>query len=502
MNHGIDSKKRPPGVWWLAALLPSCALSPDHMPPIGEASRAYSAGSVTVPSDPRIATQGLIRLQDCVDFAIEKNFSVRQSLAAARASRALVEAQRAEFDPQVYGSVRTERGTEDGWGGVMSSAGVTKRFATGTEIDFEGGQVATRTGDFRDDFINGTTSDYAATIRQPLLRGAGRGANLAAIRLSELLRDQASAMVTAEVLETLRSAETAYFSAAVAGMVERSQRESLDRAQKLLADVRIRHKAGAASQIDILEAETALSTAQERLVLAGKNGRDRIGELWLALGAPLGDRLPDVSFVALSDAILPEEDPVGSQSFERAMATAPSAILLVNEVQRREVELLRAKNRALPRVDAEISAASAESSTGASDWEGVALLRFNIPWAMRAEKAQLAAAKAELERSVVAQEQATQRLKQRIFELCRAIEAGRAQLSAASQTARANRQKWDEQIRRHKDGLVTVRDLRESEEELQEAEVREQQARLGLFAGWSALTQLDGSIAARYGFAL
>ncbi len=508
MNTAACSKKLCNHIWLIAMLLPGCALSPEWRRrekvavPVSSQSQAESAPPNSTPVAPRLSTTGRLGLQECVDYAIERNFSVRQSLALARASQAVVEVQKAEFDPQFYGNVRTDRDPDSGWSGVNGSAGVMKKFTAGTEIELEGGEVATRTGDFRDDYIDGTTSNFAGTLRQPLLRGGGRRANLAGIKLSELLRDQASATVTAEILETLRAAETAYYAAAVAGMVEKSQRESLGRAQKLLADVKVRHKAGGASRIDILEAETAFSSAQERVVTAHKTAKDRIGDLWLVVGAPLGDKLPEVTFAGLSEKALPSEDPKGSQSFARAMSTAPSAILLVNEVQRKEVELLRARNRALPRLDAELSAASADDSAGSSDWEGVALVRVNVPWAMRAEKAQLAVAKAELERSTAAQEQATERLKQRIYELCRGIDAGRAQLSAAIQTASASRQKWDEQMLRQKDGLVTVRDLRESEEELQAAEVREQQARLGLFAGWSALTQLDGTIVQRHGLSL
>jgi outer membrane protein TolC len=379
---------------------------------------------------------------------------------------------------------------------------VAKRFVTGTEIDAEVGQVATRTGDFRDDYIGGSRSDFAASVRQPLLRGAGRKANLAGIRIAELLDVQASATVTAEVLETLRAVETAYFSATVAAMVEKSQMASYSRALKLVDDVQIRRKAGAATKIDEMEATAALSLARERLVHAQKISRDRVGDLWLAAGAPLGAELPDVNLAALTDNLLPDETPDAGAAFSRAMNTAPSAVLLINEVQRKELELLRAKNRALPRLDAEVSVASASADSGKDDWEGVALMRFNVPWGMRAEKAQLAAARAELERSEAAREEATQRLKQRIFELCRAIQAGRAQMQAASQTARVSRQKYDEQLTQLKAGLATIRDLRESEEELQSSEVREQQARLGLFAGWSALTQLDGSSVQRYGLSL
>jgi outer membrane protein TolC len=465
-----------------------------------------------------LTSEGPLGLQQCIDYALERNFSMRQTMAMARAARARVDKERAEFDPQFFGSARSGREAGGSFESPLASGGVTKRFVTGTEIDFEAGQVPTRTGDFRDDYIDSSTSDYALSVRQPLLKGAGLRANRSAIRISELLSQQASATVTAELLETLRAAETAYYAAAVAAGVEKGQRESLDRAQQLVDDVKARHDAGAASQIDVLEAEVALAGARERLVLAQKASKDRIGELWLVLGASLEERLPSVSFAELSDDALPAENPEPGPAFERAMTTAPSAILIVNEVQRKQIELLRARNLALPRLDLELGLASAvletpvdgasgttagsTKVTTSSDWEGVALLRMNIPWTFRAERAQLTAAKAELERSVAAQEMATQRLKQRIFELCRGVEAGRAQVTAASQNARANRQKWDEQMRRHKEGLVSIRDLRESEEELQAAEVREQQARLGLFAGWSALTQLDGTIVNHHGLSL
>ena len=472
---------------------------PDPDSPDGPAFPVAASGQVKPAALP---SKGRLGLQQCIDFAIENNFSVRQSLAMARATRALETAQRAEFDPQLYGSVRAGRPTDGSWGDGEYSAGVVKKFITGTEVDLEGGQVSTRTGDFRDDYLGGSTSDFAASVRQPLLKGAGRTANLAGIRLAELLSTQASATVTADLLETLRSVETTYYSATIAALVEKSQMESYSRALKLVEDVKVRRKAGAAPQIDELEADAALSEARERLVQSQKNSRDRVGDLWLALGAPLGDELPDVKLASLADATLPEETPDGTAAFNRAMSTAPSAILIVNEVQRKEIELLRARNRALPRLDAEVSVASATDDAGGDDFEGVALLRFNVPWGMRAEKAQLAAAQADLQRSVAAQDQATQRLKQRIFELCRAIQAGRAQVNATAHTARVSRKKYDEQALRLKAGAATVRDLRESEEELRSSEVREQQARLGLFAGWSALTQLDGTIVQRHGLSL
>ena len=448
-----------------------------------------------------IATSGRLTLDDCVLYGIQRNFRIRDATFAARSAKAGIETAKAQFDPNFTGSVRTSTSEGRTWSEAASSGGVTQKFVTGTDVQFQAGQVARSTGDFRSDYVNGTSAEYTLTVRQQLLRGLDPRVNRAGIRIAELLRDQAEATRNAEILEMLRASESGYFAAAVAALSEKNFLASLRRAQSVLEDAKARHSAGAASKLDVLEAEVLVSTAQERRLAASKLVSDRVDELWFAIGAPQGVSAARLVFEPINEASMPSADPNPSVSIQRALENAPMAVLLINEIERREVELRRARNNMLPKLEVEFSGASNKTGSdgsGGRGWEGVALARISLPWTFRAERAQLETARSELARSEILREQAEQRLRQRISELCRAVAFGRQQLAAARQSQKASMEKWQEQLQQHREGLVPVRLLREAEEDLRTSEMRVLDARLAILGAWSTLGQLDGTIAQRH----
>jgi len=464
-----------------------------------------AAARVSLPSasppEVHIATSGRLTLDDCVLYGIQRNFRIRDATFAARTARAGIQTAKAPFDPNFTGMVRTDTADGRTWSQAEGSGGVSKKFVTGTEVEFQAGQVAANTGDFRADYVRATTSEFTLTVRQQLLRGLDPRANRAGIRVAELLRDQAEATRNAEILEMLRAAESGYFSAAVAALSEKNYLASLRRAQSVLEDAKARHAAGAASKLDVLEAEVLVSTALERRLAASKLVSDRVDELWFAIGAPQGVSAAKLVFEPIGESSMPSSDPVASVSIQRALMNAPMAVLLINEIERRDVELRRARNNMLPKLEVEFSGASnttGSDGSGGRGWEGVALARISLPWTFRAERAQLEIAKAELARSEVNREQAEQRLRQRIGELCRAIAFGRQQLAAARESQKASMEKWQEQLQQHREGLVPVRLLREAEEDLRTSENRVLEARLNVLGAWSTLGQLDGTIAQRH----
>jgi outer membrane protein TolC len=451
-----------------------------------------------------LPTKGRISLNDCVRYGIERNFKIRSATQGARAATAGIQNARAEFDPTFFGSVRTDTSDGRSWTNPQASGGVRAKLPTGTEVQAEAGQVATQTGDFRNDYINSTTSEYAITVRQQLLRGLDPRVNRSGIRIAELLRDQAQAARGAEILEMLRASESAYYAAAIASQSEKIYRASMRRSESVLEDVKARHAAGAASKLDVLEAEVLVSGARERYLAAGKLLVDRVDELWFTVGSPQAVSAVSLVFEPISDGALPNANPEPHSAIHRALTNAPTAILLVNEIERREIELKRARNNLLPRVEVEFSAASkqSDSSGNSRGWEGVALARVSLPWTFRAERAQFEQAKAELERGKITREEAEERLRQRIKEVCRAIAFGRQQLTVSRQSQNASQQKWQEQLQRHKEGLVSVRELREAEEDLRVSEIRVLEMRLLLLGAWATLGQLDGSIAQRHNLPL
>ena len=372
----------------------------------------------------------------------------------------------------------------------------------------EAGDVYGNSGDFRDDYLTGqATSDLTVSVRQPLLRGANWGVNRSGIKLAELLKEQATASKTAEVLDMLRAAETAYWTAAVAREVLERQKTSLQRAEKLHAAVKARLDAGEASQLDVLEADVALAGAQERLVAAERAAADRLDEMWFVLGVSVNQRPEKITFPAIDEKALQAAKPNVAASTTSALTQSPAAVLLVNEVQRREIELRKARNGLLPQVDLEFDADHVNnrtSSTGnkSGGYDAVALIRVSMPLTFRAERADLARAQAELERSQASREQAELRLRQRVAELCRALLSGSETLRVAKLSLAARQKKIEEEVRRHAEGLLSTHDLRIAQEELDGAELNELQARLSLLGNQASLGQLDGNLAGRHGISL
>jgi outer membrane protein TolC len=497
----------------LPILLGSCALTEEKLqavrkPTSGSEIRPAKNLGETAESGPKLpGSSGQITVEECVEFALEKNFAIRIAKASEKSAVAGVARAQAEFDPTIGGSVVTSDAGQ-GWSGATGSGGIAKKFVTGTEVRVEAGDVYGNSGDFRDDYLKGqATSDLTISVRQPLLRGANWGVNRTGIKLAELLKEQATAAKTAEVLDMLRAAETAYWTAAVAREVLDRQQVSLQRAEKLHGDVKARLDAGDASQLDVLEADVALAGAQERLVAAERSAADRLDEMWFVLGVPVNQRPEKLTFPAIDEKSLQAAKPNVETSTQSALTQSPAAVLLVNEVQRREVELRKARNGLLPQVDLELNADHVNNRTSgsgskSSGYDAVALIRVSMPLTFRAERADLARAQAELERSQASREQAELRLRQRVAELCRALSSGGESLRVAKLSLAARQKKIEEEVRRHAEGLLSTHDLRIAQEELDGAELNELQARLALLGNQAALGQLDGNLAGRHGISL
>ena len=87
---------------------------------------------------------------------------------------------------------------------------------------------------------------------------------------------------------------------------------------------------------------------RERLVTAEKGTKDRTGELWLVLGASLGDQLPSVSFADLSDA---------TRTAVQASETRLKGIIETSHVALRNLQFQDAMAQGLRKIEGEIEEA-------------------------------------------------------------------------------------------------------------------------------------------------
>ena len=502
----------------VAILLSACSLPPETQwnqekthptadvktvsAPTSEVYRS-SAGAAPVSLE-SLARDGKLPFRPCLEQSLKHNLKVQiahLSSAAASKNEAVAAA---AFDPVIRLNGVTYPDVGNGWDSKTGSALVKKKFITGGELRAEVGDAFTNNTDRGLDYHPGGT-EHVVRFTQPLLRGAGVAVNRAPIDMARILTSSSSAMARAEVMEMLRATETAYWTAVWAKEALRVQNESLARSRQILADVEEKHRLGAATKIDQLEAQSALAAANEQVERASQKYSDAVANLCYLLGLMQESEPTQLVFESLR--------PVGSEKldaeghFSHALKNNPQEVLLANEVERASVENRVAKNALLPSVDLEISHGSAgligftgQTSNGKTNdnanWS--AFLQVTIPWTSRAERAQAEKAQLQLERSELAREDGRRQLRRDIFETVRDIQSGRRQYEAASEGVRVNQAKWGEQVHRHKEGLVTVRELREAEAELQQASLRELTAQLGVLVADARLARLDGSVLERH----
>ena len=520
-THALDRIAGRLPVLLLSFLVSSCALpegfDPEHPTAFGSADPAQkSANSLSLPigtanstadgnSLDTFAANKRLPFNSCIEQALKHNLKVQIAQSGVLSAAQQEKIAKAKFDPTIG---LTTVSYPSGGGTTDGNVVVNKKFITGTEIQADAGTAFLDSADRTFGYLSDST-EASLRIRQPLLRGAGIGVNRAGMDLAKISTRSADATARAEVMEMLRGTITAYWTATWAREALAVQRESLSRSERILQDVNARHSVGAATKIDRLEAESAVTAAKEQVERAEQQVQDALSSLTYLLGLSPGKAASEIRLDPLVVPLVVTPKP--ETSCQNALRKNPMEVLLANEVERRTIERRVAKNALLPGVDVEfntgtsglfaydqgLSSSSSDSSSQSANWN--ALLRVSIPWTFRAERAQAEAARVELERSEIAREDGRRQLRRDIFEACRQIESGYRQMETARHALTVNRAKWEEQSHRLKEGLVPVRDVREAEGEFQNASLRELSARLAIIIARTRLARLDGSIVERNG---
>lgn len=457
-----------------------------------EGKTARNIQKVTLPSTGR-----KLGISTAVETALRENLSTKIFREREKEAAAGVELEQGVFDPELSTDLST--GTNEFSNGGYSY-GINKRFQTGTELRIEGGANYDEDYPIADGFGDSDSSDLGLRIRQPLLRGAGLKYNQSGIKRANLIAVAADIRTQAQVYQVLREVESSYWAASTYQELVLVRMNSVSRNRSLLEDVQARKDLGTATTIDVLEAEASQAEARLELVSARKLYRDEVDRIQMLLGMDLSDGHLDWELDQVTRAFDHKQSPSVKDIIDNAMDNAPRIALLINDVEQRGIEAFRAEKEKLPRLDLELdSIRRDESEDSGEPWEAVGLVRVSIPWGNRERKALYDQAQSRLEASQLTQADEELKLKQEIFEVTRRITSGKEELTMAQQALKVNEAKWQEQLARSKEGLVSTRALRESEAELREAEVKESTARLKLILAWSLLSQLDGSIADRLG---
>src|SRR3984885_9257772 len=225
------------------------------------------------------------------------------------------------FDPIVTSSLQLDKddteSTSVGSVPILSQNTYTadinyiQGFAWGTTLNagFNNTHFATNSPDSL--LSPGITSNFQVRVTQNLLQGFGSLPNTRFIRIAKNNREISDVAFRLQIITTVDQIEDMYWDLVYAYENERVQQESLSFAQKTLSDAQKQVQIGSLAPIEIVRAQSTVSTDQQSLIQAQNNLQLQQLLMKNALSRTLVDPvLADAEVIPTSTIALPEQEPV------------------------------------------------------------------------------------------------------------------------------------------------------------------------------------------------
>lgn len=302
---------------------------------------------------------------------VEHNEAVQARLLGFHSTRSLRRAENGSFEPTLFANggyidrdkpntIEVERSLRSG--GVFQER--NQNYAAGVEFATPVG-TRVRMGATGSELINNIQrtvlvdldAEYETqagiTVEQPLLKGFGPNANLAALRLAARTSEVAYQEYRRQFMQVVADAEITYWQLYFAQQELKLSTESVGLANTLVNDTRTGLEAGRGSRLDVLEAEAGLAVRKTREALSRQRRVEALNRMAAFLGG--APRSGSLAFVAVE---APQARPIevlleaGAQA---ALAMNPDKLRLDAQVAQEEIRLRYARNQRLPQVDLKAS---------------------------------------------------------------------------------------------------------------------------------------------------
>ncbi len=221
-----------------------------------------------------------LTLEECVYLALDNNQEILVTEYEPLKSETDIIAARGEFDPLLSVTAGYLRATQEmspeykRFGGIdstevyrtTSSTSVAGKLHWGTaySVLLDLGKEETTWNSFIEEW----TGSLALTVSQPLLRGRGKGVNLARIRMAHCGREASEHQLRLVVMNTIAEVVKAYWDLVGAIEAVKVSEESLANAERLLEISKKRLAIGTAAAIEVLQAKAGVAMRQSDLIAA------------------------------------------------------------------------------------------------------------------------------------------------------------------------------------------------------------------------------------------
>ncbi len=460
-----------------------------------------------------------LTLEECIKLVLERNFSLRAASFTALNAKEQLIITKAGFDPTFTATgtashVQGVTSISDSIGTVTSSnfrqdqgdlrVGVNQTIETGANFNVTTGLLRTNNSPPTSSINPAYNSDISLSVLQPLLRGAGLSVNRAAIESARIGVTIANLNFKGSVLQAVRDTEAAYYSLAFARAQLAVKQSSLELAQKLFDENKVRKNTGVATDLDVLTAEVGVATAQNGVVLAQQQVRNSEDVLLALTGLTSFDQAPGpLKFTPYTDPA-----PLIADSFRLARDLQPNYVATLEVIKQLELAVKIANNGKLPTLNlgGALGYNGLDRTTGSSydnlrtgdnyNWQ--VDLSLSVPWGLRADRARARTALNNLHQEQATLQQVEQNLLVQVRADVLAVSTNIESVQISTKATELAAKQYELQKAKFDAGLATSRDVLQSQTDLETARVNDLQARVNLRIAVANLHQLDGSSLDRY----
>ena len=460
-----------------------------------------------------------------LETAIEQALANNLGLITARYLPAnaidAVEIEESAFDFELFGSTsRSESVAAASTSSLDSAAvpeserrrsrlGVQKQLSTGASLTLDtsirrsaSNNNAARNPDY--------ASDVGLAIRQPLLKGAGRTVNLAAIAQARVAAEQSLFELRSVILDVIANTEIAYWNLAHARAELALIASSVALAENLLDENRERQRLGLVTPLEVLQAETELARQQEAIIQARRAIADASDVLREQIGAEsfLDELCGEIQVAALPaeltalrplDAVLHDSlvSDADAQAQERALELQRIQMMLAEAATRPDLDLIAEVDYTGRDSDGARAYRDAYAAQG-YDWN--VGLELRLPWGMREARTKVRQAKRNVARETVRLYAIKQQKALAARNAWRAVDAGQQRVAVNRQALDLHQQTFEQTRARYGAGLIAYRQVLESQRDWDRARSQYLSAVIDRLRATVRLSRVDGTILARNGF--
>jgi len=192
------------------------------------------------------------------------------------------------------------------------------------------------------------TGGLALTVTQPLLKNFGTDINRTFITIAQNNATVEQHVFLDRVLTVVASVEQTFWEMVFANENLKVAQAALKAAEELLASNRAKAKAGVMSIVDVLQAEAAVASRVEQILVAEKSIRDQEDQLRRLLN-PVEEELRQDLRLLPTDPPITSLEPISLQeTIDIAMERRPEILQAGKNVETSELNVKFAKNQLLP----------------------------------------------------------------------------------------------------------------------------------------------------------